>query len=131
MVLLLDRPFPGGLVSESTAPGGIRNADLLGVYTNDHLASATGGIELVGRMLGRWRGTPYQPRLEELRDELLEERSALRGTMEALGLPVREYKQAAVWLGEKIPAVGPGGVRVHLDRGAGQAGRVRDAAGGG
>jgi hypothetical protein len=89
-------------VSESTAPGGIRNADLLGVYTNDHLASATGGIELVGRMLGRWHGTPYQPRLEELRDELREERSALRGTMEALGLPVREYKQAAVWLGEKI-----------------------------
>ena len=89
-------------MSESTAPGGIRHPELLGVYTNDHLASATGGIELVGRMLGRWRGTPYQPRLEELRDELLEERSALRATMEALGLPVREYKQAAVWLGEKI-----------------------------
>jgi hypothetical protein len=89
-------------VSESTAPGAIRNADLLGVYTNDHLASATGGIELVSRMLGRRHGTPYQPRLEELRDELLEERSALRGTMESLGLPVREYKQAAVWLGEKI-----------------------------
>ncbi len=89
-------------MSESTAPGAIRNADLLGVYTNDHLASATGGIELVGRMLSRWHGTPYQSRLEELRDELLEERSALRGTMESLGLPVREYKQAAVWLGEKI-----------------------------
>ena len=88
-------------MSESTAPGGIRNADLLGVYTNDHLASATGGIELVSRMLGRWRGTPYEPRLEELLDELREERSALQGQMRALGLPVRQYKQAAVWLGEK------------------------------
>ncbi len=89
-------------MSESTAPGGIRNADLLGVYTNDHLASATGGIELVSRMLGRWQGTPYEPRLEELLDELREERASLRSTMEALGLPVRQYKQAAVWLGEKV-----------------------------
>ena len=88
-------------MSEPTAPGGIRNADLLGVYTNDHLASATGGVELVSRMLGRWRGTSYEPRLEELLDELREERSALRSQMERLGLPVREYKQALVWLGEK------------------------------
>ncbi len=89
-------------MSEPTAPGGIRNADLLGVYTNDHLASATGGVELVSRMLGRWRGTAYEPRLEELLDELRGERAALRSTMEALGLPVRQYKQAAVWLGEKL-----------------------------
>ncbi len=89
-------------MSEPTAPGGIRNADLLGVYTNDHLASATGGIELVSRMLGRWRGTPYESRLEELLDELREERSSLEGQMQALGLPVRQYKQAAVWLGEKV-----------------------------
>ena len=89
-------------MSEPTAPGGIRNVDLLGVYTNDHLASATGGIELVSRMLGRWRGTPHEPRLEQLLDELREERTALRGTMEALVLPVREYQQAAVWLGEKL-----------------------------
>ena len=92
-------------MSEPTAPGGIRNADLLGVYTNDHLASATGGIELVSRMLGRWQGTPYEPRLEELLDELREERASLRSTMEALGLPVRQYKQAAVWLGEKVSRV--------------------------
>jgi hypothetical protein len=89
-------------VSEPTAPGGIRNADLLGVYTNDHLASATGGVELVRRMLGAHRGTRYEARLEELLGELLEERSALEGQMRALGLPVRQYKQAAVWLGEKV-----------------------------
>jgi hypothetical protein len=89
-------------VSEPTAPGGIRNTDLLGVYTNDHLASATGGVELVSRMLGRWRGTSYEPRLEQLLDELREERTALRTQMQTLGLPVREYKQAAVWLGEKV-----------------------------
>ena len=87
---------------ESSPSSGVRNLDLLGVYTNDHLASATGGIELVRRMLGRWRGTPYEPRLEELLDELREERTALEGQMRSLGLPVRQYKQAAVWLGEKV-----------------------------
>ena len=35
-------------------------ADLLGIYCNDHLAAATGGIELVSRMLGRHRGTPLR-----------------------------------------------------------------------
>ena len=96
-------------MSEPTAPGGIRNVDLLGVYTNDHLASATGGVELVSRMLGRWRGTPYQPRLEELLGELREERSALEGQMRALDLPVRQYKQAAVWVGEKLSRAKPNG----------------------
>ena len=43
-------------MSESSASGGVRNLDLLGVYCNDHLAAATGGIELVSRMLGRHRG---------------------------------------------------------------------------
>ena len=93
---------PGDPVSEPTAPGGIRNTDLLGVYTNDHLASATGGVELVSRMLGRWRGTSYEPRLEQLLDELREERAGLRSSMAALGVPVRQYKQVGSWLGEKV-----------------------------
>nr|WP_204332009.1 hypothetical protein [Geodermatophilus sabuli] len=95
----------GVLVAVPSATGGIRNLELLGIYTNDHLASATGGIELVTRMLGRHRGTSHEPRLEELLDELREERAALRTTMGALGIPVRQYKQAAVWIGEKLSRV--------------------------
>ncbi|MGY1637446.1 hypothetical protein ACI78V_12420 [Geodermatophilus sp. SYSU D00742] len=90
---------------EPSASGGIRNVDLLGVYTNDHLAAATGGIELVGRMLGRHRGGPYQPRLEELLGELREERAALETTMQSIGVPVRQYKQAASWVAEKLSRV--------------------------
>ena len=89
-------------MSESSATGGVRNLDLLGVYCNDHLAAATGGIELVSRMLGRHRGGPYEARLEELLDELREERAAVRRSMGALGIPVRQYKQIGSWLGEKI-----------------------------
>ena len=87
---------------ESSAASGLRNLDLLGIYCNDHLAAATGGIELVTRMLGRHRGGRYEPRLQELRDELVEERAALRASMTALGIPVRQYKQIASWLGEKL-----------------------------
>ncbi|MGY1706019.1 hypothetical protein ACI79C_15750 [Geodermatophilus sp. SYSU D00697] len=89
-------------MSEPSAPAGLRNAELLTVYTNDHLAAATGGIELVRRMLGQHRGTAYEARLTELLGELQEERTALRGTMQALGLPVRQYKQVATWVGEKL-----------------------------
>jgi hypothetical protein len=89
-------------VSESSAAGAVHEPGLLGVYCNDHLAAATGGIELVSRMLGVHRGTPYEPRLEELLDELREERAGLRSSMAALGLPVRQYKQVASWVGEKL-----------------------------
>jgi hypothetical protein len=89
-------------VSESPAPGGIRNPDLLAVYCNDHLMAATGGIELVSRMLSTHRGKPYEPHLESLLGELREEKTALQSTMRALGIPVRQYKQLATWVGEKF-----------------------------
>ena len=89
-------------MSESSAVPAVHDHDLLGIYCNDHLAAATGGIELVSRMLGRHRGTPHEPRFEELLDELREERAALRSSMDVLGLPVRQYKQVASWVGEKL-----------------------------
>ena len=89
-------------MSESSAAGAVGNPELLGIYCNDHLAAATGGIELVSRMLGRHRGSSYEPRLEELLDELREERSVLRSSMAALDIPVRQYKQIASWIGEKL-----------------------------
>lgn len=89
-------------MSESSPSGGLRNPDLLGIYCNDHLASSVGGIELVSRMLGEHRGTPYESRLEELLDQLREERTSLTAMTTALGLPVRSYKQAAAWAAEKL-----------------------------
>ena len=94
-------------MSESSPPGpaasgAIRNADLLGIYVNDHLAAATGGVELVARMLSRHRGTPYEPKLEQLLDELREERAAHVAMAGALGIPVRAYKQLGTWVAEKV-----------------------------
>lgn len=89
-------------MSESSVAGAVREPDLLGIYCNDHLAASTGGVELVSRMLGRHRGDRYEQPLEQLLDELREERTALRATMAALGLPVRSYKQLASWVAEKV-----------------------------
>ena len=89
-------------MSDSSAAGAVRSPDLLGIYCNDHLAAATGGIELVSRMIGVHKGTAYEPRLEQLLDELREERAGLRSSMAALGVPVRQYKQVGSWLGEKL-----------------------------
>ncbi|SFN81012.1 hypothetical protein SAMN05660359_00039 [Geodermatophilus obscurus] len=79
-----------------------RNVELLGVYVNDHLAAATGGIELVGRMLGVHRGSRWEPPLEQLLTELRDERAALLRVTRAVGIPVRQYKQLGVWLAEKV-----------------------------
>ncbi len=89
-------------MSETSAAGGLRNPDLLGIYCNDHLASATGGIELVGRMLGTHKGDRFEEPLEQLLGELREEKEAYLRIFQALGIPVRQYKQLGVWLAEKI-----------------------------
>jgi hypothetical protein len=89
-------------VSDTPAPtGAVAHPDLLAVYCNDHLASAAGGIELVSRMIGAHRGSRHEPALRQLLDELRQEKSDLTGLTRALGLPVRQYKQVAVWFAEK------------------------------
>lgn len=90
-------------MSENQArTGGVAHRDLLAVYVNDHLASAAGGIELVGRMIGEHRGSRWEAPLRQLLDELRQEKTDLTATARSLDLPVRQYKQAAVWVAEKL-----------------------------
>jgi hypothetical protein len=89
-------------VSQTPAPtGAVAHPDLLAIYCNDHLASAAGGIELVTRMIGAHKGSSYEPALRQLLDELRQEKSDVTAVTRALGLPVRQYKQVAVWVAEK------------------------------
>ena len=89
-------------MSETPAPTGtVAHPDLLAIYCNDHIASAAGGIELVSRMVGAHKGARYENHLRQLLDELHEEKAALTSITRALGLPVRQYKQVAVWFAEK------------------------------
>lgn len=96
-------------MSRSSAPGRVRNHGLLSVYVNDHLMAATGGIELVGRMLGTHRGDRFEGRLETLLGELREEKAAHLAMAAELGIPVRQYKQLASWVGEKVGRLKPNG----------------------
>jgi hypothetical protein len=102
----MDRPtrhlLRGDPVSETPAPtGAVAHPELLAVYVNDHIASAAGGIELVTRMIGVHRGSAHEDGLRQLLDELRQEKSDLTATARALDLPVRQYKQVAVWVAEK------------------------------
>jgi hypothetical protein len=92
-------------VSENPTRAGVGHPDLLAVYTNDHLASSTGGIELVSRMVREHKGTRHEDNLRQLLGELREEKAALAATMAALGFPVRQYKQVAVWVAEKASRI--------------------------
>jgi hypothetical protein len=93
-------PLRGDPVTETPGPG-VLHPDLFTVYLNDHIASAAGGIELVSRMIGVHRGSRHEGPLRQLLDELREEKTALTEQARALGLPVRQYKQIAVWAAEK------------------------------
>lgn len=74
--------------------------DLLGIYLNDHLAGASGGLELARRAArshGRDRAA-----LREIADQIAADREELRTIMITLGVPVRRYKEAAGWAMEKV-----------------------------
>ena len=83
----------------STTEG--RGPRLLGIYLNDHLAGATGGLELA-RRVARSTLIPADARvLQRLAAEIAADRRALLEMMAALGVPARSYKRYAAWIGEK------------------------------
>ena len=75
--------------------------DLLGIYLNDHLAGATGGLELARRVARSHRGPAAGAAVQRLAAEVAQDRAALEDIMGALGIPVRAYKVYAAWIGEK------------------------------
>ncbi len=79
----------------------------LEIYLNDHLAGATGGVELVRRSRSSNEGTPLGEFLERLEEELVEDRSTLVGIVGDLELDAKRYKQAVAWTGEKLGRLKP------------------------
>ncbi len=90
-------------MTQTSGAAEIRRAEpkLLGIYLNDHLAGATGGLELTRRMVISHRDSPAGDGLRRLAADIAQDRSALLQIMAALGLPVRAYKVYAAWVGEK------------------------------
>ena len=74
---------------------------MLTIYLNDHLAGATGGLELF-RRAARSAPEPAQAELERLTQEVQQDRESLLAIMNALEVPVRRYKVLSGWALEKV-----------------------------
>ncbi len=75
---------------------------LLAIYLNDHLAAATGGLELAKRAAVGNRDSSHGPFLAQLAAEIEEDRQSLVQIMGALGVKVDRIKVAAGWAAEKL-----------------------------
>ena len=73
----------------------------LDVYLNDHLAGAMVGAELSRRAAENNRGTTLGDFLEELHQEIVEDRQTLQRVMTELGVDRSPLKPAAGWVLEK------------------------------
>jgi hypothetical protein len=83
--------------------------ELIGIYLNDHLAGATGGTALAHRIACTHGDAASQATLQRLAGEINADRRALLEIMALLGVPVRHYKTAAAWLGERAGRLKPNG----------------------
>ncbi|MEX1142500.1 MAG: hypothetical protein WD399_08350 [Thermoleophilaceae bacterium] len=74
---------------------------MIGIYLNDHLAGATGIVELVRRARGENEGTELGGFLSTLAAEIEQDRETLRELMASLEVGEDRVKQIAAWTAEK------------------------------
>lgn len=74
---------------------------LLRIYLQDHLAGATGGVELARRSAKANRGTTFGDALSKLAGEIETDRQALETIMDDLGFGADRAKNVAFWAAEK------------------------------
>jgi hypothetical protein len=74
-------------------------------YLKDHLAGATGGLELLDHLIATHVGTPLEPSLKELHQEIVQDRQALQGIIRQLGSAESLIRNTAAWVSEKLARV--------------------------
>ena len=75
---------------------------LLAIYLNDHLAGATGGVELARRSRASNSGTKLGDALVEICAEIEADRATLERVMEQLEVKRDRTKVAGAWAAEKL-----------------------------
>ncbi len=75
--------------------------DHIATYLNDHLAGATGAVELLEHLEKERAGTEVGRLAAELHAEVETDRQALKSIMERLQVSQSRTRKAAAWLGEK------------------------------
>lgn len=98
---------------KSTAPAGPHKSGLLSIYLNDHLAGATGGVELAKRLAANFKRSPHGQALRDIASEVEQDRNSLLEIMRLLDVPVNRFKVGAGWLGEKVGRLKPNGHLLH------------------
>jgi hypothetical protein len=73
----------------------------LDVYLSDHLAGATVGVELSRRAANSNRGTPTGEFLEQLHEDIVEDRRTLIAVVHALEADASPAKSVLGWAAEK------------------------------
>ena len=74
----------------------------LRIYLQDHLAGATGGLELARRARGSHEGEPAGEELARIADEIEEDRERLLEIMRFCEVSEDRMKNAGAWAGEKL-----------------------------
>ena len=82
---------------------------LLAIYLNDHLAGATGGLELARRSSRQNQEGELGSFLRRLADEIAEDREALSRIMQTLDIGRDRVKVAGGWTAEKLGRLKPNG----------------------
>jgi len=75
---------------------------LLAIYLNDHLAGATGGVELARRARASNRGAKPGETLAEICAEIEADRATLERVMAQLSVKRNGAKVAGAWVAEKL-----------------------------
>jgi hypothetical protein len=83
--------------------------DRLTIYLQDHLAGATGGLDLARRLTAENEGTEYGPPLKQLAQQIAEDRQELEDMMTRLGVRPDRIKNSAAWALEKVGRLKPNG----------------------
>ncbi|HET9143903.1 hypothetical protein [Actinophytocola sp.] len=77
-------------------------SDPLQTYLNDHLAGATAGVNLAGKIAEENRGTQLGEVMTGLAAEIEADRRTLRDLVGRLGFDRSRAKEAAGWIAEKV-----------------------------
>ena len=93
------RSWAEGALARARAPQSRQG--LLGIYLNDHLAGATGGLELARRVARSHRGPGPAPPCSVWPPKSRRIVPRWRTSWTHCGIPVRAYKVYAAWIGEK------------------------------
>jgi hypothetical protein len=74
-------------------------------YLNDHLAGATGALQLLGHLIDHAHDAPFSAFCGALREEVQADADELRALMKRLELSESVVKKAGAWLAEKATEV--------------------------